>query len=784
MNIDIQNRALNVALSFVLAAGLSLPATGLAYAADDNDSDDVSSKVKDKLNNLFNSSDEDENVATKTESVYVFTKADGTVKNTVVSDWLKNANKDASIHDVSSLTDIENTEGKESFEAKGESLVWDANGSDIYYQGNTDKKAPIELKVSYWLDGKEVPADKMLGKSGHVKIRFDFKNNSYSTEYVDGAARTIYTPFFCVTGMILDNDVFSNITTDNAKVVNDGDRSFVGGYAMPGLQENLDLDSDDFDIPSSFEIEADVEDFEMSTTATLVTSSLFDDLNTDELDDSDIKDALDSLQDGMSQLIDGTSDLYDGLKKLDDGGEQLKDGSAELAEKTADLPDSAQQLADGSVALASGLADAVNGSVKLISGNERVGNGLYALANGTDEATGIKDAVSAVEQLRAGVDGTDEEAGLTTGLSQLSGALGVALAGTAGDGSGGLLDAEAQLGAAQTQLGDAKDKADSASSSADLAATSAKGASDKIASFLDDKRVQELFASLDKSESDELMQYLLDAQSAAGDAQDAANAAGDSAKAASSGLAKGDGGASAESTLSDTLSALNTDVGTAKTYLGGGKTSLDGKLIPGSKKISGALEQLNEGGTTEDGKTSSGLKGALKAINEQLKPGNDEITLGLEGLNDGLNEASSGADDLSDGLTQLNDAVPALAAGITALKEGSEQLSDGLGSAKDGADKLKDGLEEFNDEGVQKIIDAYNDNLAGLTDRLKATAEAGKAYDNFSGKSDDVKGSVKFIFETDAIESDDDDDSGSSSNDGLSDTAEDSAATNESGENE
>jgi len=351
MMIEKLNRARNLALSVLLATGLALPATGLAYAAD-NDSDDTKSKVKDKMNNLFKD-EADDNTPTKTESVYVFANPDGSVKNTVVTNWLKNTTEAKRIHDISSLSEIKNTEGDESFEAQGQSLVWDAQGSDIYYQGNTDKAAPVDLTVTYWLDGVRTAPEDMAGKSGHVRIRFDYTNNSYSTEYVDGAARTVYTPFVCITGMILDNDVFKNVTTEHAKVMNDGDRTMVGGFAFPGLKTDLDLD-DDVDIDNYFEVEADVENFEMGTTATLVSSSLLDNLNTDELDFDEVGDALNELSDATGKLIDGSSELYKGMVKLDDGGQKVADGAGELADKTKDLPKSAKQLADGSSQLAEG----------------------------------------------------------------------------------------------------------------------------------------------------------------------------------------------------------------------------------------------------------------------------------------------------------------------------------------------------------------------------------------------------------------------------------------------
>ena len=141
-----------------------------------------------------------------------------------------------------------------------------------------------------------------------------------------------------------------------------------------------------------------------------------------------------------------------------------------------------------------------------------------------------------------------------------------------------------------------------------------------------------------------------------------------------------------------------------------------------------------------------------------LMGGNNLVTSGLETLNTGLTTAEDGADQLASGLSTLNKSVPALVAGITALQEGSEQLSEGMGKAADGTKKLSEGIQKLNDEGIQKIIDAYNENLAGLSDRLKATVDAGKDYDTFTGKSDDMKGSVKFIYETDAIELPDDTD--------------------------
>ncbi|MDO4399359.1 MAG: hypothetical protein Q4D27_00240 [Coriobacteriia bacterium] len=969
MNFEYFNRARNATLALVLATGLTLPTAGIAYAADD-DSDDTTTKIKDKLNNLFKD-EEESNVPSKSESVYVFSNADGSVKNTVVTNWLKNTKEAASIHDISSLTDIENTEGEETFEAKGESLVWQADGKDIYYQGNTNKKVPVELKVTYWLDGVETSAADMAGKSGHVKIRFDYKNNSYSTEYIDGAARTVYTPFMCITGMILDNDTFKNVKTKHAKSMNDGDRTLVGGYALPGLQEDLDLDADDVDIPSYFEIEADVTDFEMGTTATLVSTSLMDSLNTEEISDDDVSDSLNELGDAMGKLIDGTDKLYKGMKKLDEGGEQLADGTAKLAENTPALAEGVQQLADGSAQLADGLGGAVDGTQQLIAGNQQVDSGLKQLkgdeksgltyaANSTDklrigsqtiataldllrnggtapdgrESGGLIAAVNALSddgQVMNGIDqlqaGAKQLAGgadaLESGLGQLQGGSKQLLTGLQALKSGNdqnpggleaayeglnnmdlsglekieeaskaIADAAAplqdtvpsQLSTAQQDIETATNSVQTMASSAQAAGESAQGAAGAAQSAGDAAgnaassaenaaaAASDLAAALDGvdlsglSEKDQetVKQAFSNATSAASDAaQSSADAASAAAEAAQqAGAAASDAGATATAAgevgngaadaltntgkaLQDTATAaqttgkalqdiqqasgnidvaaisagveqLKTGLGAAVTALGDEATS--GTLINGAATIAGGLGNAKDGATSlKDGGTAldsglddlkdglallrtgnskqTGLQDAVDSLGDEktdgtLINGSTQVTNGLSALGSGLGDAvnalgsaqdkntllygtnaldsglkelkgglgnaSGGATQLADGLSELNDSVPELAAGIKALKEGSEQLSDGIDAATKGTKKLKEGLETFNEEGIQKIIDAYNDNIAGLVDRLKATAVAGQAYDTFTGKSDDMEGSVKFIYETDPIEIDED----------------------------
>ena len=202
---------------------------------------------------------------------------------TIVSDWLQNAAAADSLSDLSTLTDIENVKGNETFDLLEDgSTLWAAAGNDIYYQGTSDKDLPVTVSIRYELDGVPIQAADLAGKSGHVTIHFDYTNNQTETVSIDGEDAKLYVPFVMVTGMILDNDVFSNVTLSDGKMINDGDRTIVLGLAFPGLSDDLQLDTDTIDLPDSFEINADVTDFTLATTMTLALNDVFSALDLSE----------------------------------------------------------------------------------------------------------------------------------------------------------------------------------------------------------------------------------------------------------------------------------------------------------------------------------------------------------------------------------------------------------------------------------------------------------------------------------------------------------------------
>ncbi len=317
-------------------------------------------------------------VNSKSETVYVITDASGAVKKLIVSDWLKNANGSASLADVSNLTDIENVKGRETFTSDGGALVWDAEGSDIYYQGSSDAELPVQVTVSYTLDGEEISASELEGKSGHVTIRLDYTNTTSVPADIDGKTENVCVPFVMLSGMLLDNESFRNIEVSNGRLVNDGDHSVAIGLALPGLQDTLGLE--DTELPDHVEFSADVSSFELPDIMTVATSEVFAVVDTAELEGTDdLSDSLSQLSTAMDALLDGSSQLYDGLSTLLEKSGELVSGIDALAAGSAALADGAGSLESGAAQLQKGLASLSSGLGELSANNASLTAGAKAV---------------------------------------------------------------------------------------------------------------------------------------------------------------------------------------------------------------------------------------------------------------------------------------------------------------------------------------------------------------------------------------------------------------------
>lgn len=265
---------------------------------------------------------------------------------------------------------------------------------------NTISKAlPVDLKVSYELDGKPVSAESLAGKSGKVTIRFDYTNNQYKNVSIDGKNTKIYVPFVMLTGLLLDNDIFTNVEISNGKIINDGDHIIAVGFALPGMQENLNLSRDKIDIPDFVEITADVNNFALSNTLTVAANSIIRDLDVSKLDSADdLQASLTELSSAMSKLLDGSSELYGGLSAL-----LLK--SNELISGVDKLANGASALSDGAAALSAGLSELVSNNDTLNAGAKQVFDTLLSTVSQKLKDNGITVDTLTVENYKTVIGG-------------------------------------------------------------------------------------------------------------------------------------------------------------------------------------------------------------------------------------------------------------------------------------------------------------------------------------------------------------------------------------------
>ena len=328
----------------------------------------------------------------KSETVYAVMNGDGSIKSTTVSEHLYSASGLANVTDKTTLTDIQNTESDAEFTQNGEELVWNTNDTDVYYKGNTDKALPIDVKVTYALDGQEAALEDIIGKSGHLTVTVNLKNNETGTVNVNGKDRTIVTPLITAVGVILGGDA-SNVTAEHGMIESAAKSSVAAFVTLPGVKDSLsgllpdEVDSIEDYLQDTVTVEADVEDFTCpqvmvacaTSTAALGTSNVFDLSSINGLTDgiNQLNDAMSQLMDGASQLVDGTSQLANGVLALLDGANTLNNGAAALD--------------DGLGQLTNGLDTLSANNAALNAGAQQVADGVLASANKTLKEGGLID---------------------------------------------------------------------------------------------------------------------------------------------------------------------------------------------------------------------------------------------------------------------------------------------------------------------------------------------------------------------------------------------------------
>ncbi len=546
----------------------------------------------------------------KEESVYVVADANGASKEVIVSDWLKNTSGEKTIVDQSDLTDIKNIKGDETFENDGENITWNADGSSIYYQGTTDKELPVSMNITYYLDGQEMTADEIAGKSGNVTIRFDYTNNEKVETSVDGKDTEVYVPFTVMSTMILPTDKFANINVTNGKVMSEGNNNIVMGLAFPGLTESLDLDKEeleekDISIPDYVEVNAITSDFQLDMTLSVILS--------DALSDIHLTDSID-----LSELEDGMNDLTDATTKLEDGSGALRDGVQELSDKTGEFSNGAKELYDGVVKYTDGVSQIESGVNTLKEGSGALSSGANELSAG---AATLNEKVQAIslpsgslteEQKNQISSAVAADPLLSAGASQLSKGITQAALGSVASS----INSSDSIKAAASSV---RPSFDNMVAAGVMTSEQADQLANGIASGILNNVAGKVSGAAE-SENSTATQACLDALTSA-----AQKGAIDGASAAA-------GSAASYSGMIDQLKAATS------------------QLADGAKKVADGAGQLDSGvGTLQSGvNTLNGNSAALVDGASKLYDGTGKLT-------DGVSELLTGANDLNDGMVRFDE---------------------------------------------------------------------------------------------------------------------------------
>lgn len=690
-------------------------------AAEQKDKD--TQELKETAENVLadHATDSEDTGFSKEESVYVKADASGNVKKTTVSEWLKNPEK-GTISDTSELKDIKNVKGDETFETGSNNNVsWKSEGNDIYYQGTIDKELPVDVKVSYKLDGKSISPKDLKGKSGKVEIQFSYDNKSKQTVNVNGEDVEMYTPFTMVSAMMLSSDEYSNVSVENGKLISDGDKNIVVGVAFPGLANDLNLkDLDmDIDIPETVTITADVKDATVGTSITMASAELMNEFGLDDIDSfDDLQDSIDDLEDATNQLVDGSKEAADGSKELADGVGTLNDGAGTLASGAGTLADGVNTLNEK--------------SGTLVSGVNTLASGVQAYTGGVEEIyAGSNDLVSGAQELASGATALNE--GIKTAKTSAD-----TLASTAAQVQGGIGTVASSLGtAASTLTSILGENGANLTAGVDVTVTGGQAtlSDEKIAEIIEKK-----MADADSTTKEEVKAVVKEAL-------EDSEVSGYTSQKSLNGTGK---------KFVETINTVSGGLNNAQAKLTDKEHSVLAQGISGVTDGTGALAtMLGTEGEKTIGRGAAGVaagSASLQKGTETLQAGAKKLHDNSSTLNAGLTTLKDGGSQLASGVSQLASGANQVADGAGTLAGGTQTLLDGANTLADGNQTLADGMQEYKEEAIDKLTDLFNGDISGVTDRIDAMTNLAKEYKSFAGISDGVSGTTKFIIETEGID--------------------------------
>lgn len=799
------------------------------------DADDIADKLMDSVSLKDNDADKD-------ESVYLISDANGNVNKTIVVDHLKNKDKKDTLEDASNLSDIENVKGKEKFTQSGDKLTWQAGGKDIYYQGTATEEPPVTQKVTYYLDGKEISPEDLAGKSGKVKIRFDYTNTTSYTETVNGEKQTVSVPFAAITGLVL-GDGFENIEVTNGKAEVSDSSSVVLGYALPGLKDSLGIKDKDLDgdvnIPEYMEMTADVENFSMPAAMTFVVNAS-DYVSTDGIDTSDLDDMINDLKDASTQLQDGSKTLAEGTDTLSDGLSTLQSKLGTFASGVGTLKSGLKTYTDGVSTLSGGLnklnsnvPTLSNGITTLNSSAKSLNDGV-ALLNATvsakftdsEKKTLLDQVHSTLESQKSEIEKqaqTTVASQKTAIQKQAQSAVDLQKTDIQKQAQSTVADQKEDIEKkAQAAVDDQKEQIKSVAAEivkqqeTEIKNQAASAVEQEFTSGKTDyitneakKQLESIKPVIESGVKAQFVQKMAEKNPAITDYDSAKtffdqnvgmkdgaaeacvneqidtiinNLAGSVASTAkdASKIAAGEAAYTAasqtagEAAYTGASLAAGTAAYTAARQTAGEAAYAGASLAATTAAYTGASQAATTAAYTgavsgaEQATITSAeqTKATVAASINQKQANGYSLVTGMKALADGTQTLYNSVPTLTSGIKQLVDGSNTLVANNAQLNSGASQLADGTNQIVSGVDQLTtgsktlsegahtlaDGMVQFNEEGINKILDAYNGDLKPFTDKLQAVIDAGEEYQTYSAIADGQTGSVKFIYKLASID--------------------------------
>lgn len=763
------NRKIKNVISICLIASMQVPLCTPIYAEEQN-----------------------ENPTEKKETVYTLLDGDGTVSKTIVSSWLHDEDGLRNIQEILDLSNVENVESNVEPKVNGNLYTWNTEDTDIYYQGDCHKKLPVNFEIKYYLDGKEITADKLQGKTGHLSIKINMKPNVSQTVMIQNQPVTIHPSFLCAAGMILDNETVKNVEGNNGRVINDGSHEAYVFASVPGLKQTLDemglhTLTDKLSLVEETSIEADVENFSLDSFFIGMSNEIpFENL----FESSSVTSGIQSLMSAGDQLLNGSKALQEGIHLMNQESQPLTSAYPQIE----NLAQSSVLMHEGTTSLYNALNEYTSGVEAIDKGNKQ----LYSVPKG------IKDAGDGTQNLHIGAQK------LQSGIERINSKISSLDPETIDEISNIILNSKQQLdqmektiqkdSAIMTEMSNSIDLINNSMESLNQVKTEFVNAvqeynkvietnNEKVsqnnqiidsyrnqmqrandtlnqAAQTTNEKLDETIVALQQvqqSTEDETLRAKLQEQIETIESEkiEASTLTVDYSNLSSLEPIDSQPLELSLKTLSDSISKMNDILAESNKVL----PQLENDIIQ-SKETLNTLDAYLNTVVNRLPEDPESIISTLQQSVKQLEAGSKSLSQGCEQLDQGLNvlyeESMKGIDQLNEGSETLISYNSELLEGSKALDQGAEQLeaqknnfsemSNGLISLQKafdelsaGADQLVNGQSTFNEEGLGSLAIA-SEELNKLNELAQQIDSLNKKYSSFSGAPKEATNSTQYIF--------------------------------------